>query len=158
MEKTTAGLDAFLAISVPLTGYNRVALLATGMAQLYLDAVQRVIGAAMTEEYLALTASILKDSGGKEPALDRAIRQQLLASLQYGPITRNIIQLWYWGSWLQLPSAWVAKYGKGIKGNENHFVTPEAYQQGLIWNAMGSHPQGAEQPGFGSWSVASKVS
>lgn len=158
MEKTTAGLDAFLAISVPLTGYTRVALLATGMAQLYLDAVQRVIGAAMTEEYLTLTASILKDSGGKEPALDRAIRQQLLASLKYGPVTRNIIQLWYWGSWLQLPPAWMAKYGEGIKGNETHFVTPEAYQQGLIWKAMGSHPQGSAQPGFGSWSIASMVS
>ncbi|NLR63494.1 hypothetical protein HGH92_04165 [Chitinophaga varians] len=154
MDKTTAGLNEFLAISVPLTGYPRISLIATGMADAYLSTVRRITGEEMTNEYLTRTAVILDVVGGNEPALDREIRQQLLASLKYGPLTRNIIQMWYWGAWLPLPPAWMAKYGKDHKGNENHFVSPEAYQQGLIWNAMGSHPEGSRQPGFASWSIA----
>lgn len=154
MDQTTASLDAFLAISVPLTGYSRIALVATGMAQSYLDAVRGIIGVTMTDEYLAQTAGILQKTEGKESVREKQIRQQLLASLKYGPITRNIIQMWYWGAWLPLPDAWMAKYGKDIKKNENHFVSPEAYQQGLIWSAMRSHPEGSRQPGFASWSVA----
>ncbi|NLU90823.1 hypothetical protein [Chitinophaga sp. Ak27] len=154
MEKTTAGLDNFIAISVPLTGYSRVALLATGMAADYYHAVRRIIGDDRMNDFLSVAADILQYTHGKAPAQEREIRQQLLASLLYGPITRNIIQLWYWGAWLPLPDAWIAKYGKGVKGNENHFISPAAYQQGLIWQVMGSHPEGAKQPGFGSWSIA----
>lgn len=153
MEKHLDELETFTAISVPLTGYTRVELLATGMAAPYLDAIRGIIGASTLAGYLREVAAILQRSGGKEPELNREIRMHLLASLQYGPLTRNIVHMWYWGSWLALPDDWVAQYGKDIQHNTQHFISATAYTEGLIWNATGTHPQGAKQPGFGSWSV-----
>lgn len=154
METKLNELDDFIAISVPLTGYSKVELQTTGLCAEYLKALNDILGATLLKEWLSVATTLLKDTGGKAPAVDKAIRQQLLASLKYGPITRNVIQLWYWGSWLPLPKDWVAAYGKGIKHNDNYFISPAAYKEGLVWKAMGGHPQGAKQPGFGSWEVA----
>ena len=30
---------------------------------------------------------------------------------------------------------------------------PSTYAQGLVWNAIGAHPQGAKMPGYGSWAL-----
>ena len=32
-------------------------------------------------------------------------------------------------------------------------VSADAYQAGLAWGLAGAHPQGARQPGYGSWAL-----
>jgi hypothetical protein len=84
--------------------------------------------------------------------LETAIRQDLLSSPKFGPIVRNIIQLWYEGTWNGLPQTWRNQYGVNPQ-DFTHITSTAAYQQGLVWKTMSSHPDGAKQPGFGSWSL-----
>lgn len=145
-------LESFLSLSVVLTGYERVDLLGTGLASEYYDQVLAVVAPEITSELLGIGDRLLREYDNDEARLEAAVRQELLASPRLGPVARNIIQLWYWGSWIQLPQAWRAQYGTSPQ-DTTHFTSAEAYKQGLIWDAMRSHPQGAHQPGFGSWSL-----
>lgn len=145
-------VESFVSLSAVLTGYERVELLGTGLAGEYYSQVLAVVGPDITGDLLDIGTRILHEYGHVEAARDAAVRQELLASPKFGPVARNIIQLWYWGSWIQLPPAWRHQYGTSLQ-DTTHFTSAEAYKQGLIWDAMRSHPQGAKQPGFGSWSL-----
>ena len=39
-----------------------------------------------------------------------------------------------------------------MRGYVTRIISAEAYMEGLLWRAAGTHPQGAKQPGYGSWS------
>jgi hypothetical protein len=142
-------LEQFLALSVSLTGFDQVELLGTGLVQEYFEQVVGVIGEPISRELWAITRKLTGRAGTGPEA---AIRRELLSSPKYGPIARSIIQLWYWGCWNELPQSWQAQYGTSPQ-DVTHFTSATAYQEGLIWKAMGTHPQGAKQPGFGSWSM-----
>lgn len=152
MQEQQDLVESFLAISAVLTGYDRVDLLGTGLADEYYRQVVAVVGEKISRELWAIGTKIIHEYGGDEAGLEAAIRREVLASTKFGPVARNIIQLWYWGSWLELPQAWRSRYGTS-PADVTHFTSAEAYKQGLIWDAMGTHPQGAKQPGFGSWSL-----
>jgi hypothetical protein len=74
----------------------------------------------------------------KEGTLRAEIKRSLMNHVNLGPIAKNIIRLWYLGTWQKDKSTIV--------------VSAKAYQEGLIWKVMHTHPPGAKQPGFGSWS------
>ena len=134
---------AFVNLSVHLTGFSETELLGTGMISEYYDRVVSAIGDKPCGELWAFNETLnqLARAGSGSSALTHEIDSRLLSSDTLGPIARNIIKLWYLGSW---PDA-DAKVGVA-------FTSAEAYRQGLIWKAMGTHPPGAKQPGFGSWS------
>lgn len=72
-----------------------------------------------------------------------------------GPVARNVILLWYTGNWNELPQGWRDAYGVSV-ADVSAVVSAEAYQEGLMWVAGGTHPQGAKEPGFGTWAEPPK--
>ena len=57
----------------------------------------------------------------------------------YNGLAKNIITMWYMGNWM------------------NTVISPQSYVQGLIWGVAETHPPGAKQPGYASWSTAPKT-
>jgi hypothetical protein len=130
----------FVALSVALTGFDRVRLVGSGMVDEYL----RVLTFALPEGVLdALLAAC-----GPEP--DEAAVPTIMADPKLGPVARNVIVLWYCGTWSPLPDAWQDVYGE-LPDAPNGVVSAEAYQHGLQWVAAGAHPMGARQQGYGAW-------
>jgi hypothetical protein len=132
--------SSFVALSVALTGFDRVRLLGTGMADEYLRLLDSALPAGVLDELLAAAG----------PAPDEAAVAAIMAEAKLGPVARNVIVLWYCGTWSPLPDAWQDAYGKA-PGAPNGVVSAEAYQQGLQWVAAGAHPMGARQQGYGAW-------
>ena len=140
--------DGFLALSSCLTGFGRVQLTGTGLTDTYLQAIDAILPSGVLGELLGTFARLPADAG-REAAVESAI----LADPKLGPVARNIILLWYCGTWTMLPAEWRAVYGASPL-DTGHVVSAEAYQGGLQWVAAGAHPAGARQQGFGAWAVA----
>ena len=150
MKEQAELVKSFVAVSAVLTGYDRVDLLGTGLADEYYRQVVAVVGEEISGELWDTGTRIIAQYGGDEKGLVGAIRREVLASAKLGPVARNVIQLWYWGGWIEMPQAWRNQYGTSPH-DVTEFTSAEAYRQGLIWDAMSTHPEGAKQPGFGSW-------
>jgi hypothetical protein len=132
--------ERFLEVSSRLTGFGRVALLGTGMTDEYLQALDAVLPAGMLDELL--------DAGERDDGV-----QALLEDARLGPVARNLILLWYCGTWTALPDDWRAAYGTSPL-DTTRVQSAEAYLAGLQWVVAGAHPAGARQQGFGAWAVA----
>ena len=127
----------FLRLSVALTGFGAEELAATGMADSYRTTVLQQIGGGNLGLLLAGLAEADGDPAGlADPALLEA--------------ARAVCGLWSLGVWPGLSAE--ACRALGLTGGQLP-VRPsaEAYAQGLIWQAMGSHAPGTGGPGFGSW-------
>jgi len=122
-------MEQFLGLSVELTGFSRLQLLATTMAGPYIDAMNARLPAGALDELLAEYVS-LPTGAGREAA----ITAQLLDDPKLGPIAQDLILLWYCGTW------------------QGDVVSAQAYLAGLQWVVAGAHPAGAWQQGFGAWS------
>lgn len=134
--------ELFIGVSARLTGFNRVALLGTGMTAAYLRAMDAVLPAGMLDALLADERSLVDTRLG-----------ELLDDAKLGPVARNLILLWYCGTWTVLPDEWRAAYGSSPL-DTNRVESADAYQAALQWVAAGAHPAGARQQGFGAWAVA----
>jgi hypothetical protein len=141
----------FLELSVVLTGYGQADLLGTGMVRPYYDEMVSIVGEAIVGELLGAAASSLRGAGSDAREREEAIRRTILDDAKLGPVARNVIKMWYLGNWYQLPRAWRDAYGAHAR-DIDHVVSAAAYQEGLVWRAIGSHPPGAKHPGFGTWS------
>lgn len=97
----------FLEVSARLTGFSPVELQGTGMVDVYLQTVEE---AGVLDELLA----------AGEPSGDAA---------------RDVILLWYCGTW------------------RGQTVSADAYIAGLQWAAAGAHPVGGRAQGYGAWAV-----
>lgn len=144
--------DAFLAVSAVLTGYSRAELHATGCAADYWEQFRRVVPAPLLDAFLApgpgLEAGLAADAAGSE----RQVRDSYLSSESLGPPARALIQLWYLGQWVPLPQEWRRAWGAS-RFDVARIVSTRAYKEGLVWNAIGAHPMGAKQQGFGAWAL-----
>jgi hypothetical protein len=127
--------DLFLEISVYLTGYNEAELQGTGMIETYYQAVQKNNTPSDVTFFFEEVAAILEESKGDEALIEKAISSRLMPASAYNGMAINIITLWYTGNW------------------GNNVVSGQAYVQGLVWDAAQTHPPGAKQPGYGSWSM-----
>lgn len=140
--------ELFLEISALLTGFNKTELLGTGMVDIYYNCVAKVPQnlfysdkdkAANTINvgfFFREVSDIFENSKGNSEKILQAIANRLMPSSAYGGLAQSIVQLWYTGSW---------------GGN---VVSAQSYIEGLVWNVAETHPPGAKQPGFGSWSIA----
>ena len=125
--------EAFVELSAALTGFSRVDLLGTGVADLYWNTAKKHTSEAMAHQLLDAWQSV-KNS---PDSLETALRHEILNQPDLGPIAQDIIKMWYLGQW---------------GDDASTTVSGEAYQQGLVWLAINAHTQGANQPGFGTWS------
>lgn len=132
-EKTLVG--EFLDLSAVLTGYDAVDLQGTGLVEQYWETLDHVVGDATRG---GLIDAWRRAEKGKAP-IETAVRQEIMSDPVLGPVARNLVKLWYLGQW------------QG--GNQEDWFIPSAaaYTEGLVWDAIGAHPQGAKQEGFGTW-------
>ncbi len=117
-----------------------MALLGTGMTDAYLRALDAVLPAGMLDELLA--------AGERDDGVSA-----LLEDAKLGPVARNLILLWYCGTWTALPDEWRAVNGTSPL-DTTRVESAEAYLAGLQWVVAGAHPAGARQQGFGAWAGA----
>lgn len=143
--------DDFMAFSVVVTGFSEFKLYGTGHADHYLSTVVDIVGEAPVRELLRGFRAIERDSAGDASVLEDRLRAVIFSHAKLGPIARNIIKLWYVGSWYQLPFEWREAYGVRER-DSTHVVSPTAYPEGLLWPAIGANPSGAKGPGYGTWS------
>lgn len=143
-------LEDFLALSAELTGFTRYDLAGTGQAQLYLQTMREIVGEKNVKE-------LLNAFRGIDPnAMERGLRVTILSDEKLGPIARNVIKMWYVGSWYELPGEWRERFGENDK-DRTFVVSPASYVEGLMWPAIGANPSGAKPLGYGSWALPPKI-
>jgi hypothetical protein len=153
MPKKNDGIDEFLHCSALVTGFARTDLLGTGMSEAYYRTLSGIIGESICAELWAAIRKLRRKYGGDPAKLEDAITNEIvIGNPKLGPVVKAIVQMWYLGAWAQMPPAWRAAYGTN-PNDFNRIVSAEAYTEGLIWQAAGTHPQGAKQPGYGSWAL-----
>lgn len=149
-------LDDFLALSSALTGFSVFRLKGTGQAAPYLSTATEIVGEATVRALLAAFRRITDQARGDEGAIERRIRRDILSDGKLGPVARNLIKLWYVGTWYALPVEWREAYAAG--GLDRTFVvSPDAYTEGLLWPAVGANPSGAKPLGYGMWAMAPRI-
>ena len=139
----------FLALSAPLTGFEVVELEATGMADTYLDKLRAIVGDHLTARLLSVGGAA---AAWSEDHVHDELRRRVMGDKTLGPLAANVVVLWYLGQWRQLPAEWRDRHGASVL-DVDHIVSAEAYKAGLVWTAIGAHPQGANPQGFGSWAA-----
>jgi hypothetical protein len=137
-------LEQFLRLSCVLTGFERVELLGTGMAEAYYQAITNVYHDAVSR-LLWEAQAIFEVYGEEHPDFNGQVRTRIIEDIIFSQIAKNIMQMWYIGSYLNYNSPAPLVFKPAT------FVSPEAYEQGLIWVVANTHPPGAKHPGFGSW-------
>lgn len=143
------GMAEFVAISAVFTGYSQAELHGTGCAGEYWHQFRQVIPPAILAEFLSGAVAL----AAQDPAAaEREIRTRYLASEKLGPLARSLIQLWYLGQWVPLPPGWQRSFGAS-KFDVARIISALAYKEGLVWDAIGAHPMGAKQQGFGAWAA-----
>jgi hypothetical protein len=153
----TTAFDDFLAFSVAVTGYPRVRLLGTGQAQIYLSTVTEVVGEAIVRELLEAFGRVREAAGEDEAVLEDELRREILSDEKLGPVARNVIKLWFVGTWYQLPSDWRDAFG--AREQDVTFVaSPTSYTEGLLWPTIDANPSGAKGPGYGTWAFPPRIS
>jgi len=145
--------DRFAELSVFLTGYGRVELAGTGLTGVYLHTLDTVLPAGVVDELLDAFGRLPAGALGAATGRDVAAGAAILDDAKLGPVARNVILLWYCGTWTALSEAWRAAYGASAR-DTSRVVSAEAYQGALQWAAAGAHPAGARQQGYGAWSAA----
>lgn len=144
-------LGAFLELSAVLTGFTTFRLRGTGQAEAYLATLHEVVGEATVTALLAAWRSV-----AVEAEVDRALRLDILSDERLGPVARNLIKLWYVGTWNALPADWREAYAATDR-DRTFVVSPEAYTEGLLWPAIGANPSGAKPLGYGMWATPPRI-
>lgn len=149
MNIQPSDLKTFICFSTLVTGFSDFQLKGTGMTELYYKTVTSVVGETVMSELLEAFDNIASD----ESSLEKQLRVKILSDEKLGPVARNIIKLWYIGTWYQLPAAWRQRFGAN-EADRDFIPDPNAYVEGLLWPAIGAHPPGAKAPGYGTWTEA----
>lgn len=144
-------LDTFLELSAALTGFATVRLRGTGQAEAYLATLTEVVGEATVEALLGVWRKVAAAA-----EVDRALRLEILSDDRIGPVARNIIKMWYVGTWYALPTDWREAYAATDR-DRTFVVSPEAYTEGLLWPAIGANPSGAKPLGYGMWATPPRI-
>lgn len=144
--------EAFVAISAVLTGYDRAELYGTGCVQEYLHQFRQVLPEKILLEFLDPGPGLYADLGPARDDVEREVRSHYLSNGMLGPPARALIQLWYLGQWTPLPTKWRNLYGAS-HFDVTRIISTRAYKEGLVWDAIGAHPMGAKQQGFGAWAL-----
>jgi hypothetical protein len=156
MATATDELQSFLQLSSTITGFSEFRLRGTGEAESYFATVRSVAGDNAVEELLVRYRRITEDAGDDLERHHRSLRAQILSDEWLGPIARNIIKLWFVGTWYQLPTAWRDSFGTAEQ-DVTFVVSPAAYTEGLLWPTIGANPPGVKGPGYGTWAEPPRI-
>jgi hypothetical protein len=156
MATVTDQLQSFVQLSSTITGFSEFRLHGTGLAESYLATVRSVVGDGALDELLRRYRGITEDAGADLEGHHRSLRAQIFSDEWLGPIARNIIKLWFVGTWYQLPSAWRDSFGTA-EHDVTFVVSPAAYTEGLLWPTIGANPPGAKGPGYGTWAEPPRI-
>jgi len=150
MEQQVNQIKQFIELSGALTDFNEFALNGTGQVSAYYQTLVDIVRQDLVNQLLSRFSSVIETSLNEKMFID-GVRQQILGDLKLGPVARNIIKLWYTGTWYQLPNLWREAYGKS-ENDITFFVSSASYMEGLLWQVIDANPSGAKGPGYGSWS------
>jgi hypothetical protein len=156
MHADHAEFRDFLSLSSVVTGFTAFQLQGTGQAESYFSTLIDILGETTVAALLQTFRRVRQEAGQDEAALDRLLRAEIFSDEKLGPIARNLIKLWYVGTWYQLPAVWRGTFGKQEK-DTTFVVSPAAYTEGLLWPTIGANPAGAKGPGYGTWSVPPRI-
>ena len=140
--------DLFLDLSAGFTGFSEAELQGTGLVGTYYNVVNTIIDSNIIGEIFLEYQSL----HGNQINNTQPEYQSLLEDPKTGPVIKNIVTLWYLGQWNQMPLEWRNEFGASAL-DRDHIISARSYKQGLVWTAMGAHPMGAKQQGFGAWSL-----
>ena len=132
-------LDPFYEFSSELTGFDRFDLNATGEGESYLKCVRANADADMLESLFQVWAIIEAEVPPDRRAA--AIAERILAVDGLREVAQGILLLWYTGSWYDIATG----ASTVLSGN--------AYVEGLMWKAIGSHPMAAKPQGYAAWTL-----
>ena len=149
-------LADFIDVSASLTGFPAGRLRGTGQGPRYLAAFVDVVGAETVQALLDAHRAVAGEAGGDAAALARGIRRTILSDGRLGPLARNLIKLWYTGTWYELSREWREAHGASAK-DVSFVVSPESYTEGLLWPAVGANPSGAKPLGYGMWANPPRI-
>jgi hypothetical protein len=138
----------FLDLSTALTGFSSFELLGTAVVGDHLASLDSTLPAGVVDELLAAFAAL---PAGVDR--DDAVAREIMDNPKLGPVASALIVAWYTGAWPSLSSDWQKTYG-ALRKAGTFVVSGAAYLAGLEWVAIGSHPPGGLQQGFGAWSLA----
>lgn len=146
-DRGGASLRDFLAVSAALTGFSAAELAGTAMGPIYWAHLVDILGERLAARWLSVGRDAVHRAGVDVAGeLDR----RLLTDADLGPPARGLILLWYTGQWTQLPGSWRQRHGAS-PADVDAVLSADAYTEGLVWKAIGAHPQGAKAPGFATW-------
>lgn len=145
----------FLQLSEALTGFDDAELNGTGMVESYLGALMSIVGEDMTARLLQTWADLVEEAEEKPERVEALLVHLMASDATLGPLVRNLAFLWYTGQWNQMPADWRDAHGASAL-DQTSILSPESYTEGLVWKAIFTHPQGAKQPGYGSWALPPK--
>ncbi len=140
--------DAFVSLSIALTGFDGYELAATGSTAEYQTWLSQSFPAPFAE-LLGRWRQIERHHPDPQ-AREWALRREILADPRLGPFARNIALLWYVAGWAELPPEWSQVWHLPRTPSR---VFASAYAESLVWKAAGTHPVGANPTGFGSWAL-----
>lgn len=138
-------IDYFYGLSEILTGYKLVKLYGTGQGDTYFKTLKEIVGPEMVADLLNEFEVASKTD---DPIYN--VNQDLLCDEKLGPVCRNIIKMWFMGKWFGMEAEWQQNYVSSPL-NVDTIISPNSFIEGLVWDAMGQHPQSAKQPGYGTW-------
>jgi hypothetical protein len=150
MTIDTQKFEDFLGLSVALTGFSSFNLQGTGQASPYCSTILDIVGEPIFFELLSTFRDLETKAKGDDAALAECLRQDIFSSDKLGPIARNIIKLWYVGTWYQLPDSWRDAFGVREK-DITFVVSAVAFTEGLLWPTLGVNPPAAKAQGYGTW-------
>jgi len=147
--------SAFVKLSSTLTDFNPYSLQGSGQTSDYLKTLIYIVGKPTMESLFSSFEKIvlslnLSTQKNKEKELFNKINREIMGDAYLGPVARNLVKLWYTGTWYQLPDSWREQYGNH-EDDLTFVVSPASYTEGLLWKAIDSNPSGAKGPGYGSW-------
>ncbi|MFT4924296.1 MAG: hypothetical protein ACI8WB_000374 [Phenylobacterium sp.] len=131
----------FVSLSAILTGYSGEHLttfaVGTDLVSSYLKVWSQNVGGTVVQTVLGITQQILNTY---PPAQwPEQVNQQILNVEPYGDAARQLLKMWYSGSW--------------DSGTANsNVVSANAYVHGLMWDTIQAHPMGSSNENFGYWS------
>lgn len=140
-------MDDFLDLSSALTGFSAFEVKSTAQAEPYLATLEKAVGSATVDELLDAFRGVNDE---------RDLRLAILSNEKLGPVARNLIKLWYVGTWHEMPQEWRDVHGTN-PDDRTHVISPTAYTEGLLWPAIGANPSGAKPFGYGIWAQPPRI-